>query len=360
VTKQTALVITDGLLDDTHAKTCHGLLRGSDRFSVVGVIDHAHAGKDAAQVVPNAAPGVPVSATLEAALAQCAEKPDCLIIGIATKGGVLPAHLREVVLDAIRHGMSIVNGLHETLGDDPAIQAAATEAGVDVCDIRKPKSFRDLHFWEGSIYDVGCPVIAVLGMDCAVGKRTTARLLTRALAAQGLSAEMIYTGQTGWMLGCEYGFIFDATPNDFVSGEMEHAIVSCWNDKHPDVIFLEGQSALRNPSGPCGVEFLLSGNAKAAILQHAVGRDHYVGLESVGCAIPSVADEIELISMYGAETLAISLNIGSASREESEVAAAKLRSELSLPVVDPFQDIQPLVDAVLTCQSAFTGQGSHT
>ena len=36
---------------------------------------------------------------------------------------------------------------------------------------------------------------------------------------------MIYTGQTGWLQGGRFGFILDATPNDFVSGELEHAIV---------------------------------------------------------------------------------------------------------------------------------------
>jgi hypothetical protein len=44
---------------------------------------------------------------------------------------------------------------------------------------------------------------------------------------------MIYTGQTGWMQGSKYGFIFDTTLNDFISGEIEHAIVSCWKDTYP-------------------------------------------------------------------------------------------------------------------------------
>ncbi|PCJ64425.1 MAG: hypothetical protein COA73_03930 [Candidatus Hydrogenedentota bacterium] len=357
MTKRKALVITDGLLDDTHAKTCHGLLRGSERFEVVGIIDHVHAGKDAAQVVPNVAPGVPVFATLESALEQGGISPECLIIGIATEGGVLPGHLRDVVLAAIQAGLNIVNGLHETLGDDPVIGQAAAQAGVEIHDIRKPKSFRDLHFWDGSILDVACPIIAVLGIDCAVGKRTTAKLLTQALAARGLTAEMIYTGQTGWMLGYEYGFIFDATPNDFVSGEMEHAIVSCWNERRPDIIFLEGQSALRNPSGPCGSEYLLSANARAVILQHPVGREYYIGCENLGCRLPTVAQEIELIGMYGAETLAISLNASQVSRSESEATAKQLQSQINLPVTDPFQDLEPLVEAVLNYTRTFTHNG---
>lgn len=353
--KQNALVVTDGLLEDTHAKTCHGILRGSDRFSVVGIIDHVHAGKDAAEVVNNVPPGTPVFATLEAALDHCKESPDCLIIGIATTGGILPSHLHAVTLDAINAGLNIVNGLHETIGDDPEISQAAKEARVSVHDIRKPKSFRELHFWESRIFNVECPVIAVLGMDCAVGKRTTAKLLSSALEAHGLKSDMIYTGQTGWMLGQKYGFIFDATPNDFVSGEMEHAIVTCWEETKPDVIFLEGQSALRNPSGPCGTEYLLSAQAKGVILVHPAGRQHYKGTE---CPLPTVADEIELIRMYGAETLAISLNGSAATEAACKTEAIKLAHELNIPVVDPFEDIDALVQAVLDYHSTFTHQGA--
>ena len=37
----------------------------------------------------------------------------------------------------------------------------------------------------------------------------------------------ITSGQTGWMQGGKYGFILDSTVNDFVSGELEKAIVEC-------------------------------------------------------------------------------------------------------------------------------------
>ncbi len=111
----------------------------------------------------------------------------------------------------------------------------------------------------------------MLGTDCALGKRTTTRMLVEACRRAGLRAEWIYTGQTGWLQGAPFGFILDATANDFVSGELEHAIVSCARERSPDVIFLEGQSALRNPSGPCGSELLLSAGARGVVLQHAPG-----------------------------------------------------------------------------------------
>jgi uncharacterized NAD-dependent epimerase/dehydratase family protein len=50
----------------------------------------------------------------------------------------------------------------------------------------------------------------------------------------------------GRLQGGKYGFVFDSTLNDFVSGELEHAIVTCWKEAKPAFILLEGQSALRN------------------------------------------------------------------------------------------------------------------
>ena len=36
-----ALVLTNGLLAHADAKTAHGLIRGTERFQIKGVIDHA-------------------------------------------------------------------------------------------------------------------------------------------------------------------------------------------------------------------------------------------------------------------------------------------------------------------------------
>jgi uncharacterized NAD-dependent epimerase/dehydratase family protein len=99
-------------------------------------------------------------------------------------------------------------------------------------------------------------------MDCAVGKRTTGTLLLELCRKNGIKAEMIYTGQTGWMQGLKHGFIFDATVNDFISEEIERVIIECDRESSPDLILIEGQSSLRNPSGPCGSDILLSGDVK--------------------------------------------------------------------------------------------------
>ena len=121
-----------------------------------------------------------------------------------------------------------IRGRHEYVSDQRAIAEAANQFGGTITDIRKPKPKSELHFWSGKIFEVKCPIIAVIGMDCAIGKRSTVRFLLDGCKAAGLKAEMIFTGQTGWMQSGKYGFVLDSTYNDFVSGELEHAIVACY------------------------------------------------------------------------------------------------------------------------------------
>ncbi len=334
-----ALVVTNGILDLPNAKTAHGLIRGSDRFHVVGLIDHRFAGRDAGEALDGKSRGIPIFATLEAALDSLAETPDFFVVGIATHGGRITEELREHILGALGRGLSVVNGLHGFVADDAELKAAANASGARIIDVRRTPPRQQLHFWEGKIYDVRAPRIAVLGTDCAIGKRTTCRWLVEALNTRGLRAQMIYTGQTGWMQGAEYGFIFDSVPNDFVSGELEHAICRCDQEASPDLIVLEGQSSLRNPAGPAGAEFLASGVARGVVLQHAPGRPHYEGYaELPEAAVAPLAEELQLISLYGSRVIAIALNGEGLSPAQLERQRERIEAELGIPVSVPLRD----------------------
>jgi uncharacterized NAD-dependent epimerase/dehydratase family protein len=148
---------------------------------------------------------------------------------------------------------------------------------------------------------------------------------------------MIYTGQTGWLQGGKYGFIFDSTLNDFISGELEHAILSCAEETKADLILLEGQSALRNPSGPCGSELLVSGNAKHTVLVVAPKRKYYEDDPAWG-PIPTIASEIELIKMYGSKVIALALNTEHCTVEDAIAYQQHYEKELGIPVLLPLQE----------------------
>ncbi len=333
--KQKALILAPHTFNFEQAKTAFGLIRGTDRFEIVGVIDPEKSGQDAGVIVDGNLRGIPVFASSKHAVEQLSTSPEIAIVGITPSGGLLIPKLLNFIEEAIEAGLDIVNGLHEFLEEKPNLVEAARRRGVKLHDIRKPRSKMDLHFWSGEITRVRAPRIVVMGTDCAVGKRTTTRWLMEACNQAGIKTEMIFTGQTGWMQsGHEYGFLFDSTPNDFVSGELEDAIVRCDRECSPDLILLEGQSSLRNPSGPCGSEFLCSAMAKGVILQHVPGRKT-LHFNNVSLPMPDIQDDLELIRIYGARTLALTLSSEGLDLAELEEIRIDHQQRLGLPVFLP-------------------------
>ncbi len=333
-----AIVLTHGYLDTVNAKTCHGLLRHTSRFDVVGVVDNKFAGQDAGTVMDGHELNIPVYSSVSEALESSSDVKN-LVIGVATHGGLMPDSFKPEVTEAITNGCNVINGLHDYINDMPKLPSLAQKHGVQLIDIRRPKSIEDLHFWHGDIYKVDCPIIAVLGVDCAIGKRTTAGMLNAMCNERQLKTEMIYTGQTGWLQGYKHGFIFDSTLNDFISGEVEKSIVNCFVQEKPELILIEGQSSLRNPSGPGGSEFLLSGNAKGVILQVSPERIYFEGYEDLRILIPSTRNEVQLINQYGAEVIAITVSHGNElKREELRNVMIVMERELEIPVVAPLVD----------------------
>ncbi|MFN2387120.1 MAG: DUF1611 domain-containing protein [Thermoanaerobaculia bacterium] len=333
-----AVVLCEGRFRTPYGKTAHGLVRGSDRYRVVGVVDSTCAGRDAGELLDGQLRGIPVFASIPDAVEKAAERPYFAVVGVATSGGRFTEELRAALLEAVRAGLTIVNGLHQAASEDPEIAEEARRRGLQILDIRKPQPTEKLRFWTGEALEIPVPRIAVLGTDCAVGKRTTTRLLAQAANEAGIRTEWISTGQTGWMQGAPYGILLDALPNDFVSGELEHAVVSCAREMQPDLILIEGQSSLRNPSGPCGSELILSAGARGVVLQHAAGRPYFEGLEEIGCAIPPLEEEIALIRLLGARTVGVALNTEGLASPESERARDELAGRLGIPVVRPLEE----------------------
>jgi uncharacterized NAD-dependent epimerase/dehydratase family protein len=336
--KESAIVLTNGWLKELRAKTAHGLLHESFRFHISALIDPVYAGNTTSEVLNQVQMNVPIYRNVEESLKNLASQPSYCIIGVAVHGGNLPTSLRSEIIQAIKHHLSIVSGLHSYLSDDEEFRDLADKYQVQLIDIRKPRPVKELRFWTGDIYRVKTPRIALLGMDCAIGKRTTGMVLMKLCRELGIKTELIYTGQTGWMQGLKYGFIFDATVNDFLGGEIERVIMDCDQQAKPELILLEGQGSLRNPAGPGGSEFIVSGNCKAVILQHAPGRKYFEGFEHLKPLIPDIAEEIELIRLYGARTLAITLNAQNMSGKRIKDYQKQLENQLGIPVILPLTE----------------------
>jgi uncharacterized NAD-dependent epimerase/dehydratase family protein len=344
----TAVVYCEANFGAVDGKTANGLVRHSELYEIVSVIDSKKAGLDSGIVLGDRPNGIPICRDLDDALAHAGGVPDFFILGIAPSSGMLSTHERSLVLDAISRGMNIVNGLHEFLNDDREFVAASVAKNVVILDVRKPRAKKDLRIFSGRIDEVTCPRIAVLGTDCAIGKRTTATILTRALNDRGVKAVLVGTGQTGLIQGARYGVALDAIPSQFCAGEMEAAIVEAFEGEDPDVIIIEGQGALSHPAF-CTSAFILRGSCPdGVVLQHAPGRVTRCDFEQM--LMPTPADEINLIEAFAGTTV-IGLTINHENMTEVEIGAAirLYERQLGIPATDALtRSPDALVNMVLS------------
>lgn len=343
----TAVVYCEGQFTEQDGKTANGLVRFSERYDILSVIDSRYRGEDAGSrldAIPN---GIPVVASLAEALVKAEQTPDYLIFGIAPADGLLsPAH-RAVLLDGIDHGMHIVNGLHEFLNDDPEFAAAALSNAVTITDVRRPKEMKDLHLFSGRIFGVTCPRVAVLGTDGAVGKRTTSTLLVQALRARGIKAVMVGTGQTSIMQGGKYGVALDAIVPQFCSGEVENQVVAAFHGEDPDVIVVEGQGALSHPAYMSSTHILRGSRATAVIVQHAPRRRTLGDFPMM--PVPTVTSEVALIESFSdTRVIGVTMNHEDMTPDEIDPAIGELERSTGLPVTDPLtRPLDELADMVM-------------
>ena len=292
--RPTAVVYCEGNFGDLDGKTANGLVRHSERFEIVSVIDSRFAGRDAGELLGDGHNGIAVVADLADAVARNGATPDVMVFGIAPASGMLSDEERTVLLGAMEQGMG--NGLHDFLNDDIEFAAASAAYGVSIEDVRRPPAKRDLRMFRNLIDDVACVRLAVLGTDGAIGKRTTATILTKALNDNGIPTVLISTGQTGLIQGGRYGVALDAIPSQFCSGEVEAAVVEAYAAEHPAVIVVEGQGALSHPAYLSSTFILRGSRPDGVILQHAPRRAFLSDFPTV--PMPDAASEIRLIESF--------------------------------------------------------------
>jgi uncharacterized NAD-dependent epimerase/dehydratase family protein len=335
-----AIIYCQGAFLTPNGKTAHGLIRYTDRYHVISVIDSDCAGKDAGELLDGKFRNIPVLETVDAGLryAQAVKvKPDYLVIGLAPDGGMVGPEVIHDIQQAISSGLNIDSGLHDFLSENPTLLKIAQEKGVNIRDIRKPPPKSNLHFFSGKIDKVNCTKIAILGTDSAIGKRTTALFLSKGLREKGYKAEMIGTGQTSWLQGVHYSIIFDSLINDFVSGEIEHIVYTAWKNENPDLIILEGQGSMLNPAYPGGFELIAAARPDFTILQHAPKRKEYDGFP--GYVIQPLDYQVKAIEIIsGKPVIAITINHEKMTRQELPEVKKKIFKDTGLPAFDILWD----------------------
>jgi uncharacterized NAD-dependent epimerase/dehydratase family protein len=322
-------VLADGYLTAREAKTAHGVIRYSpDR--IAAVIDREHAGKSIADVLPHARRDAPIVASVAESLRF---EPTSLLLGVATPGGWLPDHWRTWVIEGIEAGLEIANGLHRFLRDDPEFVELAEKHDVRLWDVREPPS--DIPLFSGKSLEIPQRVVATVGSDCAVGKKTVALELAAAARDVGLASEFVATGQTGVLIAGR-GIAVDRVISDFVAGAAEKLV--CEADPGSEVLIVEGQGSLWHPAYSAVTLGLLHGSApEVLVLCHKANHDAIE--EPPYTKLPPLAEMIEVYERTAAivrpaKVACIAVNCDGLERAEALRVMDAVRAETGLPTGD--------------------------
>lgn len=331
------LILAEGFSADRHyGKTMHGVLRYR-RDDVVAILDSARAGESE--------DGVPIVGDIRAALAFA---PRVAIVGVATQGGRFPPAWRDLLRACIAGGLSIENGLHELLADDPELRPLADAAGVELRDLRRPPGGLDCA--TGANLEVEARIVLTVGSDCAIGKMTVSLELDRAARERGLASVFVPTGQTGIAIA-GWGIAVDAVVADFVSGAAERLVVE-GRRRGGELLFVEGQGSLVHPAYSGVTLGLLHGSVPhALVLCHRAGSTEIEG--SPGHPIPPLAELVELheriaLPRRRARVVALALNTAGLDERAAQAVIAAAAAETGLPAADPVRNgADALLDTVL-------------
>ncbi len=331
--KKTALIYCENQFGLMDGKTAAGLIRHSEIYTIVGVIDSSLAGKDAGEEIGDKKNYIPIFKNLREALINLPDLPHCYIYGKAPLDARISKQERLLILEAMAKGMDIVNGLHEFFSDDLEFIDQAIEYGITIKDIRKPPKLKDLHVFTDQISQVNIPVIAVLGTDCACGKMTTAVELNKTLNSLGIKSVLVATGQTGLMQGARYGVSIDALVSQFVIGEIENAVIQAFEGENPDIILVEGQGAVGHPAFMSSVGILKGSMPDGIILQHPPSRKFRCDFPLL--AMPMVESEIQLIeAISSSKVIAIALSHENLTDKEVLEIIEDYEKHFRLPTTD--------------------------
>lgn len=336
------VVYLQGNMKSLYGKTGLAVLRYSSA-DIVAVLDSEFAGQSLSAVT-GITREVPIVASLDEAIVLGGQ---VLLIGLATSGGVLSGEHRQVVVNAINNGLSVVNGLHEHL----ATQFADLAPGQEIWDVRKPdRSFFVVGF--GRALRLSNKRILAVGTDMAIGKMSACLELNALALGRGLRSKFVATGQAGIMISGG-GIPLDAIPVDFAAGAVEQVVLE-YSEKDCDLLFIEGQGSSLNPASTATLPLLRGSQATHLVLVHKAGQTHVKDhpLFSIPPLL-EVARHYEDLSrgagvFPGARVVGVALNTSALNEEEARRYIADTTAETGLPCVDAVRfGGSELLDAIL-------------
>jgi uncharacterized NAD-dependent epimerase/dehydratase family protein len=171
-------------------------------------------------------------------------------------------------------------------------------------------------------------------------------LLVKELQKRGRTADMIFTGQTGWLQGWPHGVVLDALICDFVSGGIEGAILDSWKDLKPEFMIIEGQGSLVHPFFPGGFEILAAGQIHGFILIDAPKRPHLDGFPEY--PMPDPRRVVHIAELFTEKPLlGIGINQENMTEHDMNITKKQFKKIFNVPVTTPLTDgVDAIVDVL--------------
>jgi uncharacterized NAD-dependent epimerase/dehydratase family protein len=337
-------LLQHGGLRGKQGKTGLSLLRYCEE-KIVAVVDEQCAGESLREITGlPLRREIPIVSTVADALPHA---PQAIALGIAPRGGVLPESWLRELRGAVAGGVSIWNGLHTRLKDDPQI-ASALKAGVDVWDMRQEPA--GLVNGTGLARDLPARRVLFVGTDMAIGKMTAALECDRAARARGLRSKFVATGQGGMMIAGD-GICLDAVRVDFASGAVETEVMQ--HGHNNDVLWVEGQGSLLNPASTATLPLIRGTQPTHMILVHRAGMQHLRDYAHI--PVPRLDRVVALYEMVAAaagafptvRVVGLALNTWGLDEPKAQQEIAAAGAITGLPCTDAVRyGAEVLVDAI--------------
>ena len=335
-------IYMEGALDNDSGKMGFGLMRFS-QHPIVGVIDSKYAGKTVREAT-NLPYDVPVVASIAEAIDQGAE---ILVLGIAPSGGKFPDAWDIPIGEALKKGLSLINGLHDDLN---ARYGHLLKGGNQhIWDVRKPKASYPIA--KANAGKLSNKRLLLIGTDMAAGKMTTGLEIYHTLRERKEEVGFVATGQIGITITGQ-GIPLDAIIVDQAAGAVEEAVL-----EHQDksIVIIEGQGSLAHPGSTATLPLMRGSQPTHLILCHKAAHTH-LRYPVSHIPIPPLKEFIALNEAVAhvcgvqqpAKTIGIALNTAGLNAEKALAFIDKTKAETGLPVTDVVRfGTEPLVTTLL-------------
>lgn len=324
---QKVALYMEGFIHSDYGKMGLGVVRYLQN-PIVGIIDSQYAGSNINKEHP-INKDIPIFERLDQVINKGAE---VLLLGIATSGGKIPETWLPLIEEALARGLSIINGLHDTLAN--RFDQQIKDSTQWIWDVRVPQFNPAIA--SGRAAKLTNKRLLMIGTDMACGKMTAGLEIYRWALENEINTAFVATGQIGITL-MGRGIPLDAFKVDHACGAVEQMVLNCQDN---ELVVIEGQGSLLHPRSTATLPLMRGGCPTHMILCHRADKTTLRHPEFI--KIPPFQDFINLNESlasvggtYGKpKVMGIALNTVKLSEKEALEHIANLERELKIPVTD--------------------------